>query len=105
MHFALFRVGAVLLFGGLLALVLGQSDPVEKTARGILEAKCLSCHGDLRTSDLDLRELGTILKGGKRGPSIVPGKCRPERQVFFPPRSAAALNEKVPHSYIFFSDL
>jgi hypothetical protein len=46
-----------------------------QSARAILEAKCLSCHGAARMSDLDLRETETILKGGKRGPAIVPGKA------------------------------
>src|SRR5688500_14285082 len=73
MRYALFPVAAVLLLGGLLTFVFGQSD--SKTAKAILEAKCMTCHGDLRTSDLDLRERGAILKGGKRGPAVVPGNA------------------------------
>src|SRR6185369_3238888 len=34
-----------------------------------------ACHGAARMSDLDLRDRDTILKGGKRGPAIVPGKA------------------------------
>lgn len=73
MRYALFPVAAVLLLGCLLNFVFGQSD--SKTAKAILEAKCITCHGDLRTSDLDLRERGAILKGGKRGPAVVPGNA------------------------------
>jgi len=65
----------VLLSGGFVALVCGQSNSVEKAARAVLDAKCVSCHGEARTSDLDFRELGTILKGGKRGPAVVPGNA------------------------------
>jgi hypothetical protein len=46
-----------------------------QSAGAILEAKCLNCHGAARMSDLDLRQTETILKGGKRGPAIVPGKA------------------------------
>src|SRR6266481_1551854 len=75
MRCVLVRLGPVLLFGGFLAFVFGQSDSAEKTAKAILEAKCLTCHGDARMSDLDLREPATILKGGKRGPAVVPGNA------------------------------
>jgi hypothetical protein len=54
--------------------VLGQSTSVEESARAILNAKCAGCHGQTRMSELDVRELSTILKGGTRGPAIVPGK-------------------------------
>src|SRR6185436_10867270 len=75
MRYVLVRVGPVLLLGGFLVLVFGQSNPVEKAARTILEVKCLTCHGETRMSDLDLRERATILKGGKRGPAVVAGKA------------------------------
>src|SRR5688500_10396295 len=69
------RVGPILLLASLLAFVFAQSTPVERSAKAILEAKCLTCHGDARMSDLDLRDRATILKGGKRGPALVPGKA------------------------------
>jgi hypothetical protein len=59
----------------LLALLYGQSSSTEQGARAIFESKCLTCHGDVRTSGLDLRERSTILNGGTRGPAIVPGKA------------------------------
>ena len=75
LRFLFVRLGTGLLLGSLLAFAFGQSNSVEKSAKAILEANCLTCHGDLRTSDLDLRELATILKGGKRGPAVVPGNA------------------------------
>src|SRR5213592_3674957 len=75
MGYLLIRCGPVLLLVTFLALLSGQSDSVEKAAKAVLEAKCVACHGEARMSDLDLRERGTILKGGKRGPSIVPGNA------------------------------
>src|SRR5437867_5524010 len=75
LRYVFLRLGTILLPGSFLALALGQTDSLEKNAREILKTKCLTCHGDLRTSDLDLRELATILKGGKRGPAIAPGNA------------------------------
>ena len=72
--------------------------PDRKAARAILETKCAACHGAARMSDLDLRERDTILKGGKRGPAIVPGKAdesllykavRREGDVQMPPGKTA----------------
>jgi hypothetical protein len=68
------RYGLVLL-SGLAVLMYAQSRPDGKAAQALLEAKCLACHGSLRTSDLDLRDRATILKGGKRGPAVVPGNA------------------------------
>src|SRR5690242_5756906 len=65
----------VLLFGALGALLSGQTDSLEDSARAILSKRCAACHGEARTSDLDVRGLPTLLKGGKRGPAIVPGKA------------------------------
>ena len=63
-RYLLVRVGPVALLGCLLTLVFAQSNPAEIAAKAVLEAKCFTCHGAARTSDLDLRELRTILKGG-----------------------------------------
>ena len=41
----------------------------------IMLIRCTSCHGRrLRKGNLDLRTRGSMLKGGKSGPAIVPGK-------------------------------
>ncbi|MGH9675316.1 MAG: c-type cytochrome domain-containing protein, partial [Bryobacteraceae bacterium] len=63
----------VILCAVLSTLVSGQSGT--PGAKAIFEAKCLACHGDARMSDLDLRDRSTILKGGKRGPAVVPGNA------------------------------
>ena len=75
MRYMLGRTGSVLLLGAVLVLVYGQSSPVEKSGRAVLEAKCIACHGAAHMSDLDLRDRATMLKGGKRGPAIVPGNA------------------------------
>ena len=56
-------------------VVSAQTNPIEKQAAAILQAKCLACHGAAKMADLDLRETPTMLKGGKRGPAVVPGKA------------------------------
>ncbi len=90
--------GSVLLVSGVLVLVSGQSNSVDKSAVAILEAKCVSCHGEARMSDLDLRQRATALKGGKRGPAVVPGQAeasllykavRRDGELQMPPGKAA----------------
>jgi hypothetical protein len=93
----IFRAAPAVCIGGLLVL-FGQSDPTEKPARAVFEAKCAACHGPAQMSGLDLRERDTILKGGKRGPAVVPGKAdesllykavRREGDLQMPPGKAA----------------
>ena len=67
------QIGPAAVAGGLIATLFAQSDPAEKSARNIFETKCAVCHGSAQMSGLDLRERATILRGGKRGPAIVPG--------------------------------
>ena len=48
--------------------------------RPILEAKCLSCHGDrLKLSQLDLRTRETAIAGGAHGAALVPGSAEKSR--------------------------
>jgi len=49
--------------------------PVYEAARAILENRCAVCHGQAQTSGLDVRQRETILKGGKRGPALIPGNA------------------------------
>ncbi len=51
---------------------VASAGEAERAIR-ILAENCLSCHGQSQMSDLDLRTRDGILRGGKRGPSIVPG--------------------------------
>lgn len=49
--------------------------PVEHEIRGILQARCVACHGaEQKKGGLDLRTNASRLKGGKSGPALVPGK-------------------------------
>jgi len=64
-----------LLLAGFAALVCGQQPLANKTAASILQAKCVACHGATRMSDLDMRSRQSLLKGGKRGPAVVPGNA------------------------------
>src|SRR5947209_1831551 len=54
------------------ALLRAQSASVEESARKILSTRCASCHGEAKMSDLDVRQPATLLRGGKRGPAVVP---------------------------------
>jgi hypothetical protein len=70
------RAGLVAaILAGCPPLAFAQSGFLDLSARAILEAKCLTCHGALRTSGLDLRDIASILKGGTRGPAVVPGNA------------------------------
>src|SRR5947208_13555911 len=65
------NVSAILLVV-LLSALTAMAAPGD-SARAIFENRCLNCHGEAQTSGLDLRQIGAITKGGKRGPAIVPG--------------------------------
>ncbi|MGH9839424.1 MAG: MFS transporter [Blastocatellia bacterium] len=49
-------------------------DSLAQSALAILEKNCLACHGESRMANLDLRGRESALKGGERGPAIIPGK-------------------------------
>ncbi len=40
-----------------------------------METNCTGCHGAAKMSGLDMRDRDGLLKGGKRGPAIVPGSA------------------------------
>jgi hypothetical protein len=40
----------------------------------ILQKNCASCHGAAQMSGFDVRDRAGMLRGGKRGPAVVPGK-------------------------------
>ena len=60
-----------------LGISTAQVDAENELARNVfdvLEWKCLTCHGRReKQGDLDLRSVGSMLKGGKSGPAIVVG--------------------------------
>jgi WD40 repeat protein len=85
---------------------LARKTPVlyDKEIEPILVNKCLFCHsGNVVEAKLDLSSYDTLVKGGKRGRSIVPGnsaasllvKCSSKAQrPFMPPRLEKALSPK-----------
>ena len=53
----------------------GTTVSFSKDIKPILETRCLKCHGGaMQLAKLDLRSREAALKGGEKGPSIVPGK-------------------------------
>ncbi len=73
-------------------------NSVAESARSILDSHCITCHGEAAMSALDLRTRNGILRGGNRGPAIVPGNSagslliraiRREGDLKMPPGDAA----------------
>src|SRR3984893_18974986 len=64
-------------------LVLAAADkPVSfsKDIEPVLQGSCWKCHGSaIQLSKLDLRTRDAALKGGEKGPAIVPGKADDSR--------------------------
>jgi hypothetical protein len=57
-------------------LIAQKAQVTEKDVLPILEAKCFQCHGEaLKMGNLDLRTREAILKGGDKGPAVMPGKA------------------------------
>jgi hypothetical protein len=56
----------------------------DESVAPILDRNCFKCHAGVRQkSGLDLRSLDTILRGGDRGPAIIPGKPEESRIMEF----------------------
>ncbi|MBM3737349.1 MAG: DUF1553 domain-containing protein [Acidobacteria bacterium] len=76
-----------------MAPLLASADPrtdfFESRVRPLLAARCYSCHTDVRTSGLRVDSRDALLKGGNRGPAIVPGD--PARSLL-----AAAVEHRAP---------
>ncbi|WP_031500191.1 PSD1 and planctomycete cytochrome C domain-containing protein [Bryobacter aggregatus] len=50
-------------------------EVTEFEVRGILQARCVRCHGsEVQEGGLDLRTIASRIKGGKSGTALVPGK-------------------------------
>ncbi len=57
---------------------LARPEPVSyaKEVADVLAGKCVGCHSAaLAENKLNLEEVASMLKGGKRGPALVPGKA------------------------------
>jgi WD40 repeat protein len=84
-------------------IVLNRTDPVtyEKDVEPILLNKCAFCHSsNLKEGKLDLGSYESLIKGGKRGTPIVPGKsadsllCKVSgktQKPFMPPKTEEPL--------------
>src|SRR5687768_12340623 len=70
----------------------------------LLKERCLECHNPTKAkSELDLSSLQTMLRGGERGPAVVPGKpdesnlykfLRTEADPHMPPGSRKPLGDE-----------
>jgi WD40 repeat protein len=71
---------------------LGRPVSFEKDIRDILELNCVACHYDGGAeSRLVVEDAATMIKGGKRGAGIVPGK--PDESLIY----LVAARKKTPH--------
>ncbi|MBI3697989.1 MAG: PSD1 domain-containing protein [Acidobacteria bacterium] len=61
-------------------LVAQRAQLSDKDVTPILKQKCFQCHSEaLQMSKLDLRTRESMLKGGEKGPAIVPGNAEESR--------------------------
>ena len=77
-----FKTPSLLLGLFLIVLTFGEAttraqsdDTLPQQASAILEENCVSCHGPAQMSGLDLRTREAMLKGGSRGPALIPGEA------------------------------
>src|SRR4051794_1646034 len=82
---------------------LDRKDPVlyEKDVEPIFRKRCLACHsGTLKESRFDMGSYEALVKGGKRGAAVVPGKAEGSnlyrmsghtQKPFMPPEDEAPL--------------
>ncbi len=57
-------------------IVLDRKDPIvyQKDIEPILYKRCISCHsGSIKKGDYDITSYENVVKGGKRGPAVLPG--------------------------------
>jgi WD40 repeat protein len=85
---------------------LKRSEPIDynKDILPIFESKCLVCHsGSVTEGKYDMSTHEKVLKGGKRGAAVVPGKaeesnlflfCSRQKKPIMPPKSEEPLNSK-----------
>lgn len=61
-------------------LIAQRTVVSDKEVVSVFKDKCLQCHGDaVQMSKLDLRTRESILRGGEKGPAIVPGNAEGSR--------------------------
>ena len=71
---------------------LGRPVSFADDIQDILDINCIACHNEaIRESKLSLESAADMLKGGKRGPAVVPGK--PDESLIY----QVAARTKAPH--------
>ena len=71
---------------------LGRPASFDEDIQDILDLNCIACHNEaIRESKLSLESVDEMIIGGKRGPSIVPGK--PDESLLY----QVAARKKAPH--------
>ena len=102
-HLSVLALLTGLLSPGTAGFAQGKSSLYE-SVQAILSENCLSCHGAAQMSGLDLSQRDTLLKGGSRGPALVPGKAEDSLlfqavahsgELRMPPESARLSREKL----------
>jgi WD40 repeat protein len=85
---------------------LKRTEPIDynKDVLPIFEGKCFVCHtGSVTEGKFDMGTYEKVLKGGKRGMAVVPGKsaesnlflfCSRQKKPIMPPKSEEQLNSK-----------
>ena len=58
----------------IVVLSVCHSAIAAETAVTILQKNCASCHGAAQMSGFDVRDRGALVRGGKRGSAVVPGR-------------------------------
>ena len=88
-------VGRTAVLGlGLVLCGVAQAQSTDKEVLPILRQKCFQCHSEaLQMSGLDLRTRESMLKGGDKGPAIVPGNAEGSRLY----RRVAGLEKLILH--------
>src|SRR5947209_7906839 len=83
---------------------LKRKDPVDysKDVEPVFANKCFVCHtGNVTEGKFDMSTHAGVLKGGKRGPAVIPGKsaesnlflfCSRQKKPVMPPKSEEPLN-------------
>ncbi len=82
----MWRLGILAYFS---TLILSADDALSLRAVAVLKANCSGCHGDSAAmSGLRLSSLDEMLKGGTRGPAIIPGDAKQSRLYLAVTRAA-----------------
>src|SRR5215468_2023342 len=72
-------IGVIAVFASYLqptAVAQTAASAERNDIQAILEKNCFQCHGEtLKMANLDLRSRESMLKGGDKGPAVVPGKA------------------------------